>query len=145
MNPSDASPGQDASGLIEDAAPIPELVSQVYAQAPDPLRARLLECLLTPVGPLALLAIGTGAFARFLSRLQGDTSPISLEDVARISSDHVLGLARYVEQCSPAVLLRLGALVSQSPLGMATLSGSALLLALQVWRRRWRTVSPGAV
>jgi hypothetical protein len=144
MNQSDASPGQQAPGSSEGAAPIPELVSQVYAQAPAPLRAKLLECLLTPVGPLALLALGTGAFARFLGRLQGDTSPISLDDAARISSDHVLELARYVEQCSPAVLMRLGALVSQSPLAMATLSGSALLLALQVWRRR-RGVSPGAV
>jgi hypothetical protein len=65
-------------------------------------------------------------------------SPISLDDVARITSDQVLDLARYVEQCSPAVLLRLGTLVSQSPMAVATLSGSALLIALQVWRRRRR-------
>lgn len=124
-------------------APIPELVSRVYAQSPAPLRAKLLEILLVPLGPLALLAVGAGAFARFLNRLQGDASPISLDDVARITSDQVLDLARYVEQCSPAVLLRLGTLVSQNPMAVATLSGSALLIALQVWRRRSR-VSPDA-
>jgi hypothetical protein len=114
---------------------IPELVSQVYEQAPAPVRARLLETLLGPVGPLALVAIGAGAFARFMNRLQGDASPLSLEDVARITAGHVLELARYVEQCSPHVLLRIGSLISNTPLGVATLSGSALLIALQVWRR----------
>jgi len=120
---------------------IPELVSEVYDQAPAPLRAKLLECLLGPVGPLALVAIGAGAFGRFLYRLTGDAVPISLEDVARISSNHVLELARYVEQCSPGALLRLGSLIGASPIGVATISGSALLLALSAFTRRtanWR-------
>jgi hypothetical protein len=128
-----------ATGGSADSAGTPaiaELVSQVYDQAPAPLRAKLLECLLDPVGPLALLAIGAGAFSRFLYRLQGDDSPIPLEQAARITSGHVLELARYVEQCDPHVLTRLGSLVSASPFGVATLSGSALLLALQVWRLR---------
>jgi hypothetical protein len=127
-----AGPGPDA----ESAGPrIPELVSQVYEQAPAPVRAKLLETLLGPVGPLALVAIGAGAFTRFMHRLQGDASPVSLDDAARITAGHVLELARYVEQCSPHVLLRIGSLIANTPLGMATLSGSALLIALQVWRR----------
>jgi hypothetical protein len=117
-------------------APIPELVSQVYDQAPAPMRAQLLETLLTPVGPLALLAIGAGAFSRFLYRLQGEASPISLDEVGRVTSEHVLELARYVEQCDPHVLSRIGSLIANTPLGVATLSGSALLFALKVWRRR---------
>jgi len=115
---------------------IPELVSEVYKQAPAPLRAKLLECLLRPVGPLALVAIAAGAFGRFLHRLTGDAVPISLDDAARITSDHVLELARYVQQCSPHALLQIGSLIADRPIGFASISGSALLLALGVWRRR---------
>ena len=109
---------------------IPELVSQVYQQAPMPLRPRLLECLLRPVGPLALVAIAAGAFRRFLYRLRRNAMPISIEDAARITADHVLELARYVEQSSPDVLLKFAALIAAHPLGIATVSGSALLTAL---------------
>jgi len=123
----------DASAM---ARPIPELVSEVYGQAPAPLRAKLLECLLMPVGPLALVAIATGAFSRFLYRLRGEAAPISLDEAARITSAHVLELARYVEQCNPHVLLRIGSLIADNPLGLATLSGSALLLALGAFRNR---------
>ncbi len=131
--------GLRQAGVIADGRSgldIPELVSRVYRQAPVPLRAKLLECLLRPVGPLALLAIAAGAFARFLYRLQRDAVPISLDDAARITSDHVLELARYVEQCSPDALLKLGSLIAGRPLGFATISGSALLMALSIWKRR---------
>ena len=67
--------------------------------------------------------------------------PISLDDLARITPGHVLELTRYVEQCSPHVLLRIGSLIAASPIGIATISGSALLISLSAWRRRkasWR-------
>jgi len=114
---------------------IPELVSQVYYQAPVRLRARLLECLLRPVGPLALVTIAAGAFGRFLYRLQHDAMPISIEDAARITSDHVLELARYVEQSSPDALMQFGTLIADRPVGFASLSGSALLMALTLLKR----------
>src|SRR5467141_655527 len=120
---------------------IPELISAVYEKAPAPLRMKLLEYLLRPVGPLALVAIATGAFGHLLYRLRRDAMPISLDDAARITSGHVLELARYVEQCSPHVLLRIGSLIAASPIGIATISGSALLISLSAWRRReasWR-------
>ncbi len=125
-------------GLLEGrtAESIPELVSQVYHQAPVRLRARLLECLLRPVGPLALVTIAAGAFARFMYRLQRDAMPIPLDDAARISSDHVRELARYVEQSSPDVLLQFGALITDRSLGFASISGSALLIALSLVKLR---------
>lgn len=112
---------------------IPELVSELYSKSPAPLRTQLLECLLRPVGPLALVAIAAGAFSHLLHRLTRDAAPISLEDVARITSEHVLELARYVEQCNPHELMRVGSLLASSPIGVATVSGSALLLALGAW------------
>jgi hypothetical protein len=114
---------------------IPELVSRVYHEAPARLQAKLLECLLRPVGPLALVTIAAGAFGRFLYRLQGNAVPITLEEVARISSAHVLELARYVEQSNPGALLQIGSLIAHRPIGLATLSGSALLMALSVLKR----------
>ncbi len=115
---------------------IPELVSDVYDKAPAPLRTKLLECLLGPVGPLALVAIATGAFGHLLYRLRQDGMPISLDDAARITSNHVFELARFVEQSSPDALLQLGSLITDSPNGVATMSGSALLLALRTARAK---------
>jgi hypothetical protein len=66
-----------------------------------------------------------------------------MEDVARVSAEHVLELARYVEQCSPHSLLRIGALIASTPIGVASVSGSALVVALGVWRRRWPGKSVG--
>ncbi|HYA65307.1 MAG TPA: hypothetical protein VEE84_01370, partial [Burkholderiaceae bacterium] len=52
--------------------PMPELVSEVYRRSPALLRTKLLECLLRPVGPLALVALSTGAFSHLLHRLTRD-------------------------------------------------------------------------
>ncbi|HYA76053.1 MAG TPA: hypothetical protein VED83_04020 [Burkholderiaceae bacterium] len=123
----------DALPCTAAQCPTPELVSEVYGNSPAVVRTRLLECLLRPVGPLALATIAAGAFGHLLHRLTGDATPITLDDIARISSEHVLELARYVEQCSPHELVRLGSVLAASPMGMATVGGSALLLALGAW------------
>src|SRR5258708_13734198 len=115
-------------GVLMSEHEIPELVSEVYKQAPAPLRAKLLECLLRPVGPLALVAIAAGVFGRFLHRLTGDAVPISLDDAARITSDHVLDLARYVQQCSPDALLQIGSPIAARPIGLAHLHGPGLVV-----------------
>ncbi len=86
--------------------------------------------------PLAIVTIATGAFAHLLYWLRLDGVPISLDDVAHICSEHVLELARFVEQCSPPALLRVGSLIAGSPVGVASVRGSALLVALSGWRRR---------
>jgi len=76
--------------------------------APPSARAQLLECLVRPLGPLALVAIAAGAFGHLFYRLRRDAAPISPDDVSRITSEQVLELTRYVEQCSPDVLLHFG-------------------------------------
>jgi hypothetical protein len=113
---------------------IPALVSDLYDRAPQALRVKLLEHLLQPVGPLAMVGIAAGAFARFVYRLRRDAMPISLEDAARVTSGHVLHLARYVEQSSPEVLRQIALLIAHRPLGLATISTSALLVALSLWQ-----------
>lgn len=127
----------------ESARNIPALVSEVYDDAPASLRTKLLECLLRPVGPLAIVTIAAGAFAHLLYRLRVDGIPVSMEDVTRVSAEHVLELARYVEQCSPHALLRFGALIASTPIGVASVSGTALVVALSALRRRWSGKSLG--
>jgi len=121
---------QHAVASGEGAQQIPELVSEIYDDAPPPVRTKLLEYLLRPVGPLALVTIAAGAFAHLLHRLTREAMPVSLEDAARISSGQVLELARYVAQCSPEALARIGSLIGESGVGAATMSGSTLPLAL---------------
>ena len=114
----------------ESACNIPELVSAVYDEAPPLLRAQLLECLVRPLGPLALVAIAAGAFGHLFYRLRRDAAPISPDDVSRITSEQVLELTRYVEQCSPDVLLHFGSLITSCPIDAVAMRGTPLLTAL---------------
>lgn len=118
---------------------IPELIADVYRGSTAPLRARLLECLLQPVGPLGLVAIAAGAFGAILHRGGYRHLVVAPEDAVRISADQMLELARYVEQCSPETFQRLATLLAESPASMAGLGASMLLLALQAWRKRQRS------
>jgi hypothetical protein len=116
--------------MSESAPNVPELVSAVYQEAAAPLRIRLLEYLVRPLGPLALVAIAGGAFAHLLYRLRRNATTISPNDANRVTSEQVLELTNYVEQCSPDALLRIGALLADRQLDVVTLSGTALLTAL---------------
>jgi hypothetical protein len=121
---------QQVAGENPPARNIPELVSAVYHEGPASLRTRLLECLVRPLGPLAVVAIAAGAFGHLLYRLRHDAAPISTDDASRITSEQVLELTRYVEQCSPDALLQIGVLIADPPISAATVSGTALVTAL---------------
>lgn len=109
------------------------LVSDVYREAPPALRARVLECLLRPVGPLALAAVAAGAFGSFLHRENWGRLHVSIDDALRFSSDQIFELTRFVDQARPEALGQLTSLMTENPLSMASLSGSLLLLALRMW------------
>lgn len=116
------------------ATRIPELVSELYRDAPAHLRTELLECLLKPVGPLAIVTIAAGAFAHLLYRLRLHGVPVSPDEAARVSSEHVFELARYVAQANPETLLGMGDVIANSPFALATVAGTALLAALNAGR-----------
>ena len=119
------------------AAPeLAPLVADLFAKAAPPQRARLLNGLLLPVGPLALVAIAAGAFASLLPTTRWQVATVSLDDAMRLTSGQVLELARYVEQKSPEAFIKLPELLADSPLWVSSLGGALLLLALQAWRRR---------
>lgn len=137
--PTPSNPGAPRRGGMAALQRVPELIADVYRSATAPLRTRLLECLLRPVGPLGLVTIAAGAFGLFLQR--GDYRHLSIgpEDAMRISPDQMLELARYVEQASPESFLQIVPLLSDNMVGVASVAASVLLISLQAWRQRSTT------
>jgi hypothetical protein len=115
---------------------IPVLIAEAYGAAAAPVRITLLECLLRPVGPLALVAIASGAFGALLHRGKYKRIEVSVDDAARITTDQMLDLACFVEQCNPDAFSQVASFLTENPVGIAGLGGSVLLLALQAWRKR---------
>ncbi len=118
--------------------PLAPLVADLYAEAAPPQRLGLLNSLLGPVGPLALVTIGAGAFANLLPQGRWHEVRASLEDAMRISSAQVFELARYVEQKNPELLLQLPKLLPGNALWAGSISGALLLIALRAWSQRQR-------
>jgi hypothetical protein len=115
--------------------PVPPLIAELYDNATQPLRVKVLECLLRPVGPLALVAIAAGAFGNFLHRGAPNRLSITLDDVARISGNQMLELARFVEQCGPEAFDQVASVLADNPAGLAAASASALTLLVRLLRR----------
>jgi hypothetical protein len=118
-----------------DKPQLAPLVADLYAKAPAPQRLRLLNGLLRPVGPLALVSIAAGAFASLLPTTRWDTARATLDDAMRLSASQVFELARYVEQKNPEAFAQLPDLLPDSRLWVGSLSGALLLLAVRHWRR----------
>ncbi len=129
-------PRSDPRQRPQAAPELAPLVADLFADAPPPQRVHLLNGLLRPVGPLALVAIAAGAFASLLPETRWRGASATLDDAVRLTAGQVLELARYVEQKSPESLLQLPALLAGSPLWVGSISGALLLLALQAWRAR---------
>jgi len=138
MDSTDINPPAGSGSQPAQAAPdanVPVLVAALYKDAPASLRQRLLNHLLRPVGPLALVAVAAGAFARLLPPGRWSGVQVQLDDVWTIRPDQVLDLARYVEQKAPDLLWRLPEVLSASPLLAGSISGALLLMALRHARR----------
>jgi len=110
------------------------LIGQVYASASPPLKARLLQRLVAPLGVLATVAVAHGAFARIklqtswqdLPGLQG-LSP----DLQKISVDDVVALADRVQLLGTDALLRLADVIGKSPV-LTSSAAAALLMSLLI-------------
>ncbi len=85
-------------------------VAALYEQATPSERVTLLNRLLRPVGPLALVTIAAGAFGPLLPDGPGDRwreVEVSLEDTRRVGPVQVLALADYLAQKAPQLLAAL--------------------------------------
>jgi hypothetical protein len=98
---------------------LPGLLSRLYEEAAGPARARLLEDLLTFLGPLAIAAVAAGAFRHLLFRARRDAAPIAEEDAAAIRPRDVLALSRFIDQCNPQALAQVRARIADRSNGAA--------------------------
>ena len=118
-----------ATPVAAPRANIARLIARLYAQAAPAARWQLLVQLLRPLGPLALVGIAAGAFARLLPASRWQGAQLAPDDAGQFTAQQVFELARYVEQKSPELLLQLPELVNDPRLWLGSATG-ALLLAL---------------
>lgn len=98
---------------------VPAVFARAFGKLNLERRARLLGRLLGSVGPLALVVIGGGFFAKYLRHARSAQVQISSADAARATPRQVYDLVRYVEQSNPRLVESLLALVLQDRM-MAT-------------------------
>lgn len=109
------------------------LIGRLYGSANLALRTRFVACLIRPLSPLGLAAIGAGAFAILLVPRTAGGIGVAVADVARFSKEQIAELARFVEQVSPDALAQVAALAADNPVGIGSFTASvALLLALEL-------------
>src|SRR4051812_18421745 len=80
------------------------LAARLYAGATAVQRSRIVTTLCRPLGPLALVAVASGAFAGLLGRASALGNPWQIDDLAGFTRDQVFELARFVEQANPEAL-----------------------------------------
>ncbi|HWZ73532.1 MAG TPA: hypothetical protein VN326_18925 [Casimicrobiaceae bacterium] len=139
-----AAPGADVGISAKELASVPAVIASAFGKLNLERRARLLGRLLGSVGPLALVVIGGGGFAKYLRNAGWPEIPISFEDAARATSSQVFDLVRYVEQSNPRVVDGLLAALLQDGTTMTALGASVAVIAIKQLsaRRGWRPETP---
>ena len=107
------------------------LVGNAFGKARVAMRARVLRRLLLPVGPLALMVIAGGTFAKYIGQARWIRLSVSLDDAASVTARQVVELARYVEQSNPAILLQVLNVLSRDATTMAALSASVAAVMVE--------------
>lgn len=128
-------PVQGATSADGKPDPVPRLITRMYTASDAPLRVRLLQRMLDPLGTLGLAAIAAGAFAGFLQRRSGEGIHVSIEDVSRFTSEQIAELVRFVGQVSPESLQAVANTFAENPAGITALGASAVLLLMQAMKR----------
>lgn len=138
-----AAPAAHATIPAREPASVPAIIAGAFGKLNLERRARLLGRLLGSVGPLALLVISGGGFAKYLHNARWSEIPISFEDAARATSSQVYDLVRYVEQSNPRLVDGLLAALLQDGMTMTALGASVAAIAIKHLsaRRGWRPES----
>jgi hypothetical protein len=131
--------GSGLKGPGAAGPPAPRLVARLYRTADARLRPMLLACLLRPLGTLSLMAVAGGAFAGYLQRGRSVEALGDLDDLARVSGEHIAALASFVEEVNPRALDQFAQIASDNAIGLAAFGASTVVLLYRVLRR-----TPGA-
>ena len=122
-------PHAHTDAAVRGTVPNSRLVARLFTAAGAPLRARLLRCLMRPLGTLGAAGVAAGAFVAFVDR-HGGEAPIDADAVSQLSSQQIYELAHFVEQVDPQALQQFVSLASSSSLALATTFSAAALLLL---------------
>ena len=104
------------------------LAARLYAGATAVQRSRIVSTLCRPLGPLALVAVASGAFAGLLGRAGALGPSLRVDDLAGFTRHQVFELARFVEQVSPDALQQVAGSVAENPWGVSALGAAAAVL-----------------
>jgi hypothetical protein len=104
------------------------LAARLYAGASVVQRSRIVVTLLRPLGPLALVAVASGAFAGLLNRASALGSALPIDDLAGFTREQVFELARFVEQVSPDALQQVAGAIAENPFGVSAFGAAAAVL-----------------
>ena len=96
--------GQPQLGAIQPG--LREAIAAGFEQLRLTERIQVLRRLLVPVGPMALLVVAGGAFAKYVRQARSPRMKLATEDVARLTRAQILELARYAEQSKPSALVQ---------------------------------------
>jgi hypothetical protein len=109
---------------------IPQLVAEVYADAPESVRVKLLEHLIEPLGVLALVAIANGIFAKIRFKSGWPDMCIRWEDAQNVQSRDVAVLVERVQQISLHSFDGLAKVLTTSPVLTGSATAAVLLTLL---------------
>ena len=113
-----------------DTPPFPQLAGQLFAHANGTQKASVLNELLAAAGPALpsiLGSAGLGALASHMATSGGQITPEAAEQVSPEAVQHV---AAHLEQQSPSIVDRLGAVYSEHPTLIKTLGSAALAVTM---------------
>lgn len=120
------------------------LASRLYASAGLVQRSRIVATLLRPLGPLALVAVASGAFASLLHQANTAGSTGLIHEMANFTREQVFELARFVEQVSPDALQQMAGVIAENPLGVSAFGAAAAMLLAGAVRARSADTLPMA-
>ena len=120
------------------------LASRLYAGASAMQRSRIVVMLARPLGPLALVAVASGAFAGLLDRASALGAALTVDELSDFSREQVFELARFVEQVSPAALQQVAGALVENPLGVSALGAAAAVLLASAVRTEGDQAGPAA-
>jgi hypothetical protein len=112
------------------------LASRLYAGAGAVQRSRIVVTLLQPLGPLAIVAVASGAFAGLLNRVSALGSTLPIDELGNFTREQVFELARFVEQVSPDALQQVAGAVARNPFGVSAFGAAAAVLLAGAARSR---------
>ena len=140
---SSAAPAADGEMSAKALGSVPAFIARAFGKLDLERRARLLGRLLGSVGPLALVVIGGGVFAKYLRSARLPEIPISLEDAARATSSQVYEIVRYAKQSNPHLVDTLLTALLQDGVTMTALGASVAAVTIKHVsdRRGWRPES----